>query len=216
MAMSYLIDVDWAALFTPKFSVLEMVVRGVAVYLGLCLLIRFVLKRQAGKVGLGDLLVVMLVTGICRNPLVADAYSITDGLGVVAVVLSCNYLLDAASYHCRFLTRLLDARPVQLIREGAVLPDNLRGEMMTESQLRCKLRARGVKDPRQVAEAWMEGNGEVSVIKTSDRFVPALSFRDDSVHEKVEQLLEAVRMLEQALYSNQQLKPAQQTQSPPH
>ena len=35
-----------------------------------------------------DLLVVSIVAGVCRNPLVRDAYSITDGLSMVAVVLA--------------------------------------------------------------------------------------------------------------------------------
>src|SRR5436190_22965573 len=94
VAMDYLLKVDWAALFVPKLSLLEILIRGVAIYVGLCLLLRVVLKRQAGKVSLSDLLVITLVAGVCRNPLVADAYSIPDGLGVVAVVLLSSYATD--------------------------------------------------------------------------------------------------------------------------
>src|SRR5438067_7437768 len=145
---------DWARLLIPKLSLLEIVLRGVIIYVGLCLLLRVVLKRQAGKVSLSDLLVVTLVAGICRNPLVADAYSVPDGLGVVAVVLLSSYAADWLSYHSPFVHKLMHPSRVQLIRDGVILDDNLRRELMTGERLRCQLRHKGVADVRDVAEAW--------------------------------------------------------------
>jgi uncharacterized membrane protein YcaP (DUF421 family) len=51
------------------------------------------------------------------------------------------------------------------------LKDNLRQELMTENQLKSQLRQRGLKEPVEAAEAWMEGSGEISVIKKIDRLV---------------------------------------------
>jgi uncharacterized membrane protein YcaP (DUF421 family) len=61
--------------------------------------------------------------------------------------------------------------PVVLVRDGEVEQANLRRELMTESQLRCQLRQRGVTDPADVAEAWIEGSGEISVIRKRDRTI---------------------------------------------
>src|SRR5947199_9261897 len=105
--MEFLWQPDWQALFTPKMSLLEVLVRGTLIYLAVCLLLRVVLKRQAGKVSLSDLLVVTLVAGVCRNPLVRDAYSITDGVLVVATVLSWSFALDWLSYYVPFIHMLL-------------------------------------------------------------------------------------------------------------
>jgi hypothetical protein len=116
-------------------------------------------------VSLSDLLVVSVVAGICRNPLVRDAYSIPDGIAVVAVVLAWSYALDWLSYHSSFAHKLVHPKPVLLIRDGRVLTDNLRRELMTESQLRAQLRKHGIQDPGQVAEAILESSGQVSVIK---------------------------------------------------
>src|SRR5437870_12064508 len=132
--MDALFHVDWHALFIPKLSFLEIILRGVIIYVGLCLLLRIVLKRQAGQVALSDLLVVTLVAGVCRNPLVADAYSIPDGLAVVAVVLGCSYAADWLCYYSPAVHRLLHPPRVQLVRDGEILWDNLRRELMTEEQ----------------------------------------------------------------------------------
>src|SRR5438477_6435264 len=142
--------VNWHTLFVPKRSPAEIIVRGVIIYVGLCLLLRIVLKRQAGRVALSDLLVITLVAGVCRNPLVADAYSIPDGLGVVAVVLFSSYAADWLSYYSPFIHRLMHPQRVELIRDGQVMHDNLQHELMTESQLRCQLRHKGVAKPDDV------------------------------------------------------------------
>lgn len=173
--MEALFHVDWHRLLVPQLSLLEIILRGVVVYVGLCLLLRIVLKRQAGRVALSDLLVVTLVAGICRNPMVADAYSIPDGLGVVAVVLISSYAVDWFSYYSPFVHRLVHPTRVQLIKHGEILRDNLRHELMTESQLLSQLRHKGVADPAAVEEAWIESSGEISVIRKPDRTAEQLA-----------------------------------------
>lgn len=163
--MNYLLAVDWGRLFVPKLSVMEMLIRGVGVYVTLILLLRLIPKRQVGQVSIIDLLLVGLIAGVCRNPLVADGYSLTDGLGVVVVVLACSYLITWLSYRWRLIHWITHHQPVQLVRDGRVLDENLRSELMTTDRLRSKLRGRGTTDPAEVAEAWLEGDGEVSVIK---------------------------------------------------
>src|SRR5205823_3203362 len=101
--MQFLWTTDWGRVFTPEMSLLEILVRGTLTYLGLCLLLRFVLKRQMGQMSLSDLLVVALVAGVCRNPLVRDTYSVTDGLLVVATVLAWSFALDWLCFHSRWL-----------------------------------------------------------------------------------------------------------------
>ena len=166
--MDFLWRTDWERLFVPEMSLLEILIRATFMYVIICLLLRFVLKRQAGKVSISDLLVVSIIAGVCRNPLVKDAYSITDGVLVVATVLGWSFLLDWLSYRFHPIHRLLHSAPVLLIRDGQVLTENLESELMTENQLRCKLRQHGVREPLEVAEAWMEGDGHVSVIKKDE------------------------------------------------
>ena len=113
--MEFLWSVDWAQLFTPQMSLPEILIRGTLIYVALCLLLRVVLKRQAGRVSLSDLLVVSVVAGVCRNPLVRDAYSVTDGVLVVATVLAWGYALDWLSYYVPLIHQLLHAPPVPLM-----------------------------------------------------------------------------------------------------
>jgi uncharacterized membrane protein YcaP (DUF421 family) len=163
--MEFLWQADWKRMFVPVMSLPEILIRGVLIYLALCLLMRVVLKREAGKMSLSDLLIVTLVAGVCRNPLVRDAYSITDGVLVVATVLFTGYATDWLSYYVPWIHALLHAPPVPLVHDGVILRDNLRQELLTEDRLQAKLRGQGVREPAQVADAWLEGDGRLSVIK---------------------------------------------------
>jgi uncharacterized membrane protein YcaP (DUF421 family) len=163
--MSYFTEMDWRRVFAPEMTLPEVAIRGTVVYVTLVLLFRIILKRQAGRLALSDLLVVTLVTGVCRNPLVRDAYSITDGLLMVLVILLWSFAMDWLSFYLPMVHALLHPTPVCLIRDGMVLQENLRRELITEKQLESRLRKAGVSDPHMVSEAMLEGNGETSVIR---------------------------------------------------
>ena len=52
-----------------------------------------------------------------------------------------------------------------LIRDGRVLRRNLEQELITDDELLSQLRLQGVRDVSDVAEAYMEGDGRISVIE---------------------------------------------------
>ena len=52
---------NWSEMFVPSMSILEIVFRGTAIYLGLWVILRVVVKREAGAVSVTDLLMVVLI-----------------------------------------------------------------------------------------------------------------------------------------------------------
>jgi len=75
-----LVDLNLRDLFLPDVSLLEIVVRGTLIYLGLFALIRFVLRREAGTVGIADLLMIVLMADAAQNGMAAEYHSLTAGL----------------------------------------------------------------------------------------------------------------------------------------
>jgi uncharacterized membrane protein YcaP (DUF421 family) len=74
-------------------------------------------------------------------------------------------VIDWANYRSAALERLLQPPPLVLVRNGRILHRHLRMEFISEKELRAKLREHGVTDPAQVAAAYMESDGAVSVIR---------------------------------------------------
>jgi hypothetical protein len=57
----------WSDVLLSEAPVVEIIVRGTLTYLGLFTLLRLVLKRQAGTLGVTDLLLVVLIADAART-----------------------------------------------------------------------------------------------------------------------------------------------------
>lgn len=156
---------DWSELFAVSASPLELVVRGSVTFVALLLMMRIVGQREAGGLGLTDVLLIVLVAQAVSGALGGGQGTITDGLIVVASILFWSVALDAASYRWPRLAALLKARPRLLIEDGRPNLAVMRREFMTREELVSQLRLHGLEDLGQVRRAWLEPSGLVSVIR---------------------------------------------------
>jgi uncharacterized membrane protein YcaP (DUF421 family) len=157
--------VDWSEIFGISTSPLELIVRGTAMYLFLFVLFRVVIRRRVGSVGMADILVLVIIADAAQNGMSGEYRSVTEGAILVSTIIAWNVLADWLTYKSSFLQKLLEPPPLLLIDQGRVLWRNLRHEFISEDELRAKLREHGVTDYQQVAKAFLESEGEVSVIK---------------------------------------------------
>ena len=162
--MDKLLQIDWKAVFVPTVSVLEIVLRGTFVYVLLFFVLR-VLRREAGALGISDLLVVVLMADAAQNAMSSDYKSVTEGAVLVGTIVAWDYSLDWLGYRFPAFGRLLRPAPLPLVKDGRALRQNLRREMISMDELMSQLREQGVEDVREVKKCYLEGDGHVSVIK---------------------------------------------------
>lgn len=160
-------NIDWASVFLPDTPVLEIVVRGSIMYLALFWMLRGILKRVAGSIGLADLLMVVVIADAAQNGMADDYTSIGDGLVLVATIIFWNYALDWLGYHFPRIQRFVHPPPLPLVKDGHLLHHTMRRELITKDELMSQLREQGVSDLSEVKAAQMEGDGRVSVIDNS-------------------------------------------------
>lgn len=158
-------NVDWDAMFVPKHALVDSAIRGAAVYLCLFLIMRFVKNRSVGGVGMTDLLTVILVANALQDGLIGKGSSITEGLMSTLVVVGCSSLVDWLTFRYSGIRRILCSKPVLLVSDGMTVQEGLRQEMMSEDTLRAQLRLGGASGPAEVKSAFLEENGQVSVLK---------------------------------------------------
>jgi len=155
---------NWHEMFVPTVSLLEIVLRGSAMYLVILVLLR-ILRRDSGGMGTADLLVIVLVADAAQNAMAAEYKSITEGVVLVATIFGWNYLLDWLAFRSKRVYRLLHPKPLPLIRDGVVLRRNLKSEMLTREDLMEQLREQGVEQVTQVKRCYLEADGHLSVIR---------------------------------------------------
>jgi uncharacterized membrane protein YcaP (DUF421 family) len=156
---------DWSELFGLSVSPWELVIRGTAMYLFLFVLFRVVVKRRVGSVGMADILILVIVADAAQNGMAGEYKSITEGFILVATLVSWNMFIDWLTYRFPRLQDVLEPPPLLLIDNGRVLWKHLRQELISESELKTKLREHGVTDAREVAQAFMEPDGQMTVLK---------------------------------------------------
>ena len=122
------------------------------------------LRREAGALGISDLLVVVLIADAAQNAMASDYKSITEGIILVSTIVCWDYFLDWLSYRYPLMRRLLRPPPLLLIKDGQVQWRNLKQEMITQEELLEQLREQGVETFKEVQKCYLEANGQVSVI----------------------------------------------------
>jgi uncharacterized membrane protein YcaP (DUF421 family) len=162
--MGTLLHIDWKAVFVPEVSLLEIVLRGTFVYLLLFFVLR-VLRRQAGALGISDLLVVVLIADAAQNAMSSDYKSVTEGAVLVGTIMAWDVSLDWLGYRFPALGRLLRPSPLPLVEDGRPLRRNMRKELVSMDELMSQLREQGVENLSEVKRCYLEGDGHVSVIK---------------------------------------------------
>ena len=112
--MHPVMQIDWHDLLVPTTSLLELVLRGSIVYLGILAAMR-ILRREAGELSTADLLVIVLVADAAQNAMASEYHSITEGAVLIAIIFGWSYLLDWLGYRYPWFHSLLHRAPLPLI-----------------------------------------------------------------------------------------------------
>ena len=152
-------------LFAFSVNPLELVVRGSILYLGLVLVLRFVLRRDVGSMSVADVLFIVLVADAAQNAMAGDYVTVTDGLVLVSTLVAWNLLLDWLSYRSSAFRRFVEPPSLPLIQDGQWVRKNLKQQWITTEEVMSKLREQGVDDLSVVRLACLEPSGEIGVIR---------------------------------------------------
>ncbi|NBO19097.1 MAG: DUF421 domain-containing protein [Proteobacteria bacterium] len=163
--MEWFAPVDWGRIFTPGLPLLEIITRGSIVYLSIFFMLRVVLKRQAGSLGITDMLVVVLIADAAQNAMAGTYNSVPDGLVLVGTLVFWNYFLEWLAYYFPFIETCIHPQPLPLIQNGKMLRHNMRKELVSEEDLMSALRENGIENLRDVKRACMEGDGKISILE---------------------------------------------------
>jgi uncharacterized membrane protein YcaP (DUF421 family) len=148
-------------------------------YIGMYALLR-VFRRQAGTVGIADLLVIVVIADAAQNGMAGDSRSITEALILITTIVLWDWFFDWLGFSSRFWGRILEPQPLLLIENGKLIRKHLDQELIKEDDLRSQLREQGIADIGSVRKCFLESNGHFSVL-TEVKNAPKLDGNDDDV-----------------------------------
>jgi uncharacterized membrane protein YcaP (DUF421 family) len=135
--------VNWHEMFVPQKTLLGIFVRGSLTHVMLFVILRFLLKRQAGVIGIADLLVVVLIADAAQDAMAHGYKSIPEGALLVLTIVFWNYFIDWLGFRFKPLRSFTRPPPLKLIENGDMIFRNLQKEMITAEELNSQLRQQG-------------------------------------------------------------------------
>ncbi|MEO8031768.1 MAG: YetF domain-containing protein [Gemmatimonadota bacterium] len=157
--------IDWAKALTPTVNLGELFLRGSVVYLFLYAAFR-VLRRQAGAIGISDLLAIVLIADAAQNAMAGEYVSVPEGLVLVSTILFWDWALNWLSFRFPALGRIIQAPAIPLVVEGRYHLHNMKRQLLSQEDLLAQLRLHGLADIGGVRLCTLEGDGHITVLKS--------------------------------------------------
>jgi uncharacterized membrane protein YcaP (DUF421 family) len=162
---------DWHALAVnlfrlgtgdPVISVLEKIIRPVAVYLVLVATLRASGKRILAQLNPFDLVVLLTLSNTVQNAIIGNDTSLSGGIIGAAALLTVNAVLIRLYYRGPALEhRLMEEEDIYLIREHQPQEKALRRLHINLGELTARAHERGFDDLHEVESAVLYSNGTI-------------------------------------------------------
>ncbi|WP_020603022.1 DUF421 domain-containing protein [Spirosoma spitsbergense] len=158
-----LLDIDWNKMFVPSMSLLEIMIRGTLTYWFCFLYIRF-FRRGAGQLSIGDLLLITLISDASQNSMAGEYDSVTEGCVLVGVLVFWDVAINWLGFRSVLFRKFGSPDPVLLIKDGILQRQNMKKELISQTELMGMLREEGVDNADDVKTCYIEESGKISVV----------------------------------------------------
>ena len=141
----------------------EKVIRTIAVYVGILIVIRVAGKRLMAQMNSQDLVVVLLLSNVVQNAIIGEDNSLTGGLMGAAVLVLVNAGLDRWALRSPKVAWLLDGRPTVVVQDGLLDRKALAHLGMTPEELDNAIQSQGAASLDEVQRVALEPGGSITV-----------------------------------------------------
>lgn len=142
----------------------QFVLRAVAIYLLVMLLVRVSGKRAVGQFTPFDLVLLILIGNAVQNGLNGGDNSLTGAALLAVCLIALNYGVAFVAARSPRARRWIEGEPVVLARDGKVFRDVLRRELVSNADFLEAMREAGCSEIERIRVATLETNGRISLL----------------------------------------------------
>jgi uncharacterized membrane protein YcaP (DUF421 family) len=150
----------------------ELILRALATYAFMVVLLRVTGKRQVGQLAPFDLVLLLVLSNAVQNSINGGDNSLVGGFISAMALVAANFTLGYITHRSKRIAGLIEGRPQVLIHNGHLYAEVMRKEKLTQHELDAALRAAGVACIEHVHFAILENNGQITVRARSDGVEP--------------------------------------------
>jgi uncharacterized membrane protein YcaP (DUF421 family) len=162
--MDLLRDLLGPASHPDDLGVGQVALRAALVYAFLLGLVRFAHARLLGKATPFDIAVSILI-GSVMSGAIDGSSPLLPTLAAGAVLVGMHALFASAAFHTSWFGKIVKGQRILLIADGEIREEGMAEAKLSRRDLEEALRLQASEtDPAAIKRAWLERNGDISVI----------------------------------------------------
>lgn len=147
---------------------MDLVIRGIAVYLFLLLIFRISGKRSLRSATTFDFVLLLIVAETTQQALIHDDASVTGAFLLIVVLVGTDIFLSLVKRWSPRIDRLIEGQPIVILRDGVPLRQRMHVERLDDEDILSAAReTRGIERLKEIKRAVLERNGAISIVPRS-------------------------------------------------
>jgi uncharacterized membrane protein YcaP (DUF421 family) len=143
----------------------DSILRALATYIVLLLILRLAGSRTLAGITTFDFVLILIVSEAVQSALIDNDHSMTNAFLLVITLVGLNVLMSVLKQRSGRIERLLDGTPLVLVERGKIHSDRLQRERVDEADvLEAARELQGVSTLEDIDYAVLEKNGHVTVV----------------------------------------------------
>lgn len=144
---------------------MEAVLRTMAVYFFLMLLLRLSGSRTLADISPFDFVLLLVISELVQQAVVGRDPSLTQAAVLCGTLVGLDMLLAQLKQHSPRLARWMDGMPIVLVERGRPVHEAMRRECIDEADILAAARlGRGLERMDQIRYAVLESAGGISIV----------------------------------------------------
>lgn len=149
----------------------NMLIRGIIVYVTVIFAVRLMGKRQIGELQPAELVVTILLSQVASMPFESLEIPLLSILSIIFLLIALEIICSVIGMKIKGFRNLIQGNPILIIKEGKLVQKELKNVRYSVEDLLEALRLKDIFDISQVQFAYIETNGSISVL-LKNRFRP--------------------------------------------
>jgi len=144
---------------------MDAVVRGVAIYFTLLVIIRLSGRRTLAQMTPFDLVIILVISETTQQAMLGDDFSITNSVLLILTLFTTDIALSYLKGWSRRAARLIDGVPTVLVTNGVYDEAALKGSRLQRDDVMEAARTQqGIESVKDIRFAILEVSGNISII----------------------------------------------------
>ena len=144
---------------------MESVLRGVAVYIIILLIVRLSGKRTMAEVTVFDLVLILIIAETTQQALLGDDFSIVNAALLIITLVTMDIGMSYVKQYLPVASKVMDGTPTLLVSNGKADERALKRARVDKEEILSSARFQmGLERFDQIKYAVLEADGDISII----------------------------------------------------